>query len=260
MSASDSVVFDRAAEYYDSTRGFPPGEETSVADLFVRAGGLSETSRVLEIGVGTGRIALPLAARLGALVGIDLSRPMMLKLRGKQQAEPVWLAEGDALRLPLRDHAFDAAVAVHVFHLIPGWREALNELARILKHGAPLLLGWNDRRGEDPLDAIWREASGLNRETSGAVSWSKRETFLLDAGWGEATGRAVHMFKAQRSPQEFVEGIRNRRWSHCWKMTDEQLVTGLSAVQRYIEQTYSDPSLPVDMQALFVVRGYTAPG
>ena len=35
---SDSIAFDRAADYYDSTRGFPPGEDRAVAAMIARAG------------------------------------------------------------------------------------------------------------------------------------------------------------------------------------------------------------------------------
>jgi hypothetical protein len=44
-----SVVFDRAADYYDETRGFPPGEETGAAAQFAQAGNLTRQSRVLEV-------------------------------------------------------------------------------------------------------------------------------------------------------------------------------------------------------------------
>jgi ubiquinone/menaquinone biosynthesis C-methylase UbiE len=69
---SDSVVFDRAASFYDETRGFPPGEERSIAALISRVGHLGPDSRVFEIGIGTGRIALPLARHVRAVYGIDL--------------------------------------------------------------------------------------------------------------------------------------------------------------------------------------------
>src|SRR5690606_5862653 len=105
---SQSVSFDRAVEYYDHTRGFPPGIEPHIAALFVGAGGLSSQSRVLEIGVGTGRIALPLARHVGAYFGVDLSAGMLGKLRGKQQSEPIHVAQGDITQLPFAAASFDA--------------------------------------------------------------------------------------------------------------------------------------------------------
>src|SRR5262245_40719864 len=109
----NSIAFDRAADYYDETRGFPPGEEQTAAALISQTGGLTPASKVIEIGVGTGRIALPLARYVGAYFGVDISRPMMARLRAKQNGEPISLVEGDATRLPFASHSFDAAVAVH---------------------------------------------------------------------------------------------------------------------------------------------------
>ncbi len=130
---SVSVSFDRAADYYDATRGFPPGGEQAIAHLFTQAGGLSGGSLVLEIGVGTGRIALPLARHVRMLVGVDISRQMVNRLLAKRTDEPVYPVLADATRLPFADHLFDAAVAVHVFHLISAWQQALDELARVLR-------------------------------------------------------------------------------------------------------------------------------
>jgi hypothetical protein len=43
-----SIIFDRAVEYYDETRGFPPGQEIPAAALVARVGKMSAQSRVLE--------------------------------------------------------------------------------------------------------------------------------------------------------------------------------------------------------------------
>jgi len=56
--------FDRAADIYDQTRGFPPGVGDRVAAALVDFVGLKPDDRILEIGVGTGRIAKPLAVAL----------------------------------------------------------------------------------------------------------------------------------------------------------------------------------------------------
>ena len=127
------VGFDRAAEYYDATRGFPPGVEHRVADLIAETAALTPDACVLEVGVGTGRIARPLARRVRGVVGVDISGAMMKRLQAQRghAAETGWieLALADAARLPFPDDSFDAAIGVHVFHLIPNWREVLSELA-----------------------------------------------------------------------------------------------------------------------------------
>ncbi len=56
---------------------------------------LAEGGPALELGVGTGRIALPLSARGVPLHGIDISEPMLDELRKKPGAERVGLTVGD---------------------------------------------------------------------------------------------------------------------------------------------------------------------
>src|SRR5258707_8791595 len=181
---SGSVVFDRAAHYYDDTRGFPPGEEQHVAELISRVGGWNMDSRVLEIAIGTGRIALPLSRHVRAIYGVDLSRPMMERLRAKQSSEPIWLTEGDITRLPFKSGSLDGAVAVHVFHLVPDWQGALREVARVLRPGAVLVHAGN---GKTP--AYEGLSAAINAELpsyeQSVLSVFDREDdhFLIDTGW-----------------------------------------------------------------------------
>src|SRR4028118_2035049 len=137
-----SVVFDRAVAFYDRTRGLPPQAETSLAQVVGEDVPLAAGSKVLEIGVGTGRIALPLTRQHRyRYTGIDLSRNMMDVLRAKVSSEQISLVQGDVARLPFLAGTFDAVVAVHIFHLISGWQQAMDEVARVLRTGGVLLHG-----------------------------------------------------------------------------------------------------------------------
>jgi len=95
-----SVAFDRAAEYYDATRGLTP--EALAETVAVLSEELAGRGRCLEIGVGTGRIGLPLYRSGVAMIGLDLSRPMMSKLIEKAAGDPFPLVQGTATRLPFR--------------------------------------------------------------------------------------------------------------------------------------------------------------
>ena len=90
-----SVTFDRAAGYYDDSRGLDPEVEELVADRVEEAAG--PTGRLLELGVGTGRIALPLHRRGRQVVGVDLSLPMLERYRAKvTEARRVLVPRGAA--------------------------------------------------------------------------------------------------------------------------------------------------------------------
>jgi ubiquinone/menaquinone biosynthesis C-methylase UbiE len=256
---NESVAFDRAADYYDRTRGFPSGVEQDVAALIVRAGSLMAASHVLEVGIGTGRIALPVAPHVHAYYGIDLARPMLDRLLAKRTSEPVYPFQGDATRLPFADAAFDGVVAVHIFHLIPGWRDVLSEISRVLRPNALLLHGWNGRLLLDELQTVWQEATGEARETKGAIAPDARVSFLADNGWHEVGTVQTQHFTIQRSPQDFYNSMEQRYFSSTWRMTDEQVEQGLSAVRAHIAAHYEDPTKPEMLESSFNVQAYLPP-
>ncbi|WP_030861541.1 class I SAM-dependent DNA methyltransferase [Streptomyces sp. NRRL S-37] len=66
-----------------------------LADLAERVAKDTGEGRVLELGVGTGRVALPLAARGVDVTGIDASEEMLAQLRGKSGSDAVSLVHGD---------------------------------------------------------------------------------------------------------------------------------------------------------------------
>lgn len=258
---TDSVSFDRAAGYYDDTRGFPPGEETPIAALIAQAGNLSAASRVLEIGIGTGRIALPLAPHVGALLGVDLSRSMLNRLRAKQTTEPVEVMEGDATHLPFPAGSFDAVVAVHVFHLIGNWQGALREVARVLRPDGVLISGWNDNspRHEDVLWKVWNEIVKETALPNIGVPRDQFETFLPGQGWRQVGDTLIHPFLTRRSPQTFLNRLEQRTWSSCWRLPDDIVAQGVAAVREAMRQYQIDPHRVEALEVTFKIQAYRPP-
>jgi ubiquinone/menaquinone biosynthesis C-methylase UbiE len=258
-----SIAFDRAAEYYDETRGFPPGEESRIADLFRRAGGLTRASRVLEIGVGTGRIALPLAAHVRAITGIDLARPMLARLLAKRTVEPVFPLQGDATRLPFPRRAFDAIAACHVFHLIPDWQTALTEAARVLRPGGVLISGWNDSKRRDPgndvLWSAWESVAGAYTQRTAGVSREQLATFLPESGWQPVGEALTHTYTIVQTPQTFLDRLERRVWSSLWSLPDEVVAQGIAAVRAAMHEHGIDPQQPGAVAASFHVRAFAPP-
>lgn len=140
-----SIPFDRAASYYDATRGYTAGSAERIRDAIIAATAATPATTFLEIGVGTGRIALPFLAAGHRYVGVDLSRPMLQVLGAKLPAgAPLPLVEADITRLPVADGRVDVVIGVHILHLVGNWRAALREVRRALKpQGAQLLLAYD---------------------------------------------------------------------------------------------------------------------
>ncbi|GAA1767100.1 class I SAM-dependent DNA methyltransferase [Streptomonospora arabica] len=90
---ADHFGEDVAAAYDDpSDAMFQPRAVEATADVLHR---LAAGKAALELGIGTGRIALPLARRGVAVHGIDLSEAMVARLRAKPGSEAIGVTIGD---------------------------------------------------------------------------------------------------------------------------------------------------------------------
>jgi SAM-dependent methyltransferase len=252
-----SVVFDRAADFYDATRGFPPGVETDVAALIARAGGLGAASRLLEVGIGTGRVALPLAALVRDVTGVDLSTLMLRQLIAKRGARRVAVARADAVQLPFPADCFDAVLGVHFFHLVPRWREALAEVGRVLRRDAPLLVG-----ADDPLDAWARCREDLaTRDDVDHVGVPRGRffDFPLELGWRPLGERHRVAFARRIRPRQILERLANRSWSITWRMSDAQIERAVEELRPELIARFGDLDAEADVDGGFSVQGWLAP-
>jgi SAM-dependent methyltransferase len=98
-----------AARYDESSSEMFAREAVEPAVDFLAA--LAGDGRALELGIGTGRIALPLAGRGVEVHGIDLSRAMVARLREKPGGEGIPVAIGDFATTRV-DGAFSLAYLV----------------------------------------------------------------------------------------------------------------------------------------------------
>jgi SAM-dependent methyltransferase len=83
---------DVAARYDDDTVMFDPAVVDPAVDFLAELAG---DGAALELGIGTGRIALPLAGRGVRVCGIDLSGAMVARLRAKAGADDIDVTIGD---------------------------------------------------------------------------------------------------------------------------------------------------------------------
>jgi SAM-dependent methyltransferase len=94
MSGSDGVFDERVAVGYDESVAemFAADVVEPVVDFLAA---LARDGRALELGIGTGRIALPLAQRGVPVHGIELSTAMAARLRAKPGGDRIGVTIGD---------------------------------------------------------------------------------------------------------------------------------------------------------------------
>lgn len=103
---------------------------------------LDGRSKLLELGVGTGRLALPLAASGVAVTGLDASTAMLRQLVAKADGTDdanVVAAQGDMAALPFAPDCFDGVVIAYntLFNLSADGQQqfCLADAARVLRPG-----------------------------------------------------------------------------------------------------------------------------
>jgi SAM-dependent methyltransferase len=144
--ASDDVGFDattygeRFADVYDDWYG----DITDVVACTTALARLAGTRPVLELGVGTGRLAIPLAERGVEVVGVDSSPAMLVKLAAKPGSDRVEAVLGDMADPPLGDRRFGLVfVAFNTFFNLSSAAEqqrCLDAVARLLDDDARFVL------------------------------------------------------------------------------------------------------------------------
>jgi SAM-dependent methyltransferase len=94
VPGEDGYFDERVAARYDESSAdmFDPAVVEPVVDFLAELAG---EGRALELGIGTGRIALPLAAQGVPVYGIELSRAMVARLRAKPGGEEIGVTIGD---------------------------------------------------------------------------------------------------------------------------------------------------------------------
>jgi len=147
------LSFDRVATIYDETRSLAPRAMARLLAVLVDE---LHRKRVLEIGVGTGRYAVPLQKSGIHVVGVDISRPMIEFGLAKGLRDVVF-AEG--AHLPFGPRSFDVATTNHVLHLVANWREVFAEIARVTRETYFTVIERSQR-----VDSIQRDYDDLLRE------------------------------------------------------------------------------------------------
>jgi ubiquinone/menaquinone biosynthesis C-methylase UbiE len=246
-----SVAFDRAAGYYDESRGLCPEVQELVADRIEEAAGPG--ARLLEVGVGTGRIALPLHRRGRRVVGVDLSLPMLERYRAKAAAAglaPPPAVRADATRLPFPDACFDAVLEVHVLHLIPSWERALAEARRVLAPGGLLLHAGGSRleRGSgSPRDQVisrFEELAGASRTPRLAGATHEQVLGRLRAMGGRVEELEPVVWEEQETHAEALRWIDERVFSYHWRLPDEVWRSAAAQVRAELEAAHPDLDTP----------------
>lgn len=267
------VSFDRAAEYYDETRGYNAGSGERVRDAIVALAGAGAGTRFLELGVGTGRIALPFIRAGYDYTGVDISQAMMDRLVDKLAAEAspqrrYDLRQADITALPFADASFDVVIVVHVLHLVSDWRAAVREARRVLRPGGCLVIGYDQWQDMNiPGDTIVQTSTAQVRAQWEAIQrdlgqqaasrlqvrTSDNDLVAYCKSLGARTER-VRLAEVERvpvSPRAAAERLKARLYSSDWATPDDVHAEAARRLDEWFAREIGAPDEPVAQPGFF---------
>ena len=259
----------RVAHAYDRNRYHHPEVSgriaTAICDPVERA---FREPHLIEVGVGTGRIGMPVVARGFRFTGVDIDPEMMEVFRSKYSgvSRKVSLVTADAQALPFEAQSFHALIAVHVWHLVPDLEQGVSEAVRVLKPGGFLFEGWDAPVGvsaESEIQERWMEAirgygyaiqRGAHRS---ALESSKR--YLQSRGL-DSKESVIAKWEVLHSPLEVLEALAEGLFSFTRSVPVEVRFAAARDVKGFLLERYPDLETPLKTSWAFHLRTTRIPG
>ena len=223
---TERVDFSRIAPVYDRRRGASIGPE--VAAQLVELAGLESDSLVLDVGAGTGRVAIPLSNHC-RVIGIDVAHAMLITLRAKASGRPqgIPLAVADAMHQPFGGRLFDAIVFARLLYLLPSWQDTLFYALRVLKPAGYVLHEWgNGDAGEEWVQimemarVLFEQAGVSNPFHPGVRTEGEVDRFFCEHGL-VLKSRIEFEPDVRMTLAEFLEWIGTGECSFTWKLSPD---------------------------------------
>lgn len=242
------LSFDDLAAQFDDQRGLP-AEALRAFVAFVGDLVAGQTLAVIEPGVGTGRLALPLLSTGHRVTGVDISRPMLdtcaRKAASLRLDAGLTLLEGNATDLPVDDDAFDLGIFASLLYLIPDWEAVLDELARVVRPGG-WVVGIRERTVQDDALALWDrtwremvEATGYSHQAM--VPGDDELLASFRRRWGESRIQELTGWPFGQSVREAREGYGERLRGLYPEIDDDTWSSLIADFLDWTDDEFTDP-------------------
>ena len=223
-----TVDYDYHAGVYAGHRRVHPG----VVEALIADGPITATTRVLDVGCGTGNYAAVLSARTGCrFSGVEPSERM--RDRARDAASWDSLAEGTAERLPFAGGQFDLVMSTDVIHHV-GDRDAFfRDAMRVLVPGGRVVTvtdSHDDIPQRRPLSSHFPETVPIELQRYPAMSQLVAE--MTGAGFQDV--RLVHV--SHEYELYDIQSYRNKAFSSLLLLDDEAFARGLRRLEDELAQ------------------------
>jgi SAM-dependent methyltransferase len=234
------VDFSGNAQVYDNRHGALLSHHVALA----LTENLAPSSRILDIGAGTGRVSIALAQLGFDVIAIEPALPMLQSLRGKAGAIPIRCIAAEGSALPLRDHIAGAVVVARLLYLVPNWRALLDAVASVVtKHGL-IIHEWGNGTANEEWVVIREKARSLFEEAGvqpafhpGARTETEIDEHLNDLGFSR-----VERVPAGAGPMTSISGLlakmESGELSYIWNVPESARDACLPRLRAWVEERF----------------------
>ena len=246
--------YGQIAETYDAVRPLSEGILELWMTLISEGVGPRDRVEFLDLGCGTGRFSIPVAARLGySVTGADNSEEMLEKARNKEGGDRVKWSVEDATQLSHPNASFDVVFISHLLHHLDEPLGVVRECFRVLRPGGVILNRYGPMEDirDDPEHRFFLGSVEIDESRTPTVD--QVEEWFETAGFNEISTEVI----AQQTYRSAEERLRNAGLGCTSVLTlvdQSAFEEGLEAFRRYISDNPNDPWLLMDKIALTTGR------
>ena len=246
--------YGRIAAFYDRGRSLSEQNMEMWLALLLKYSGAGKGARVLDLGCGTGRFAIPMAGQLGFdMVGADSSPEMLAEAKVKDTVESVRWDVQDAQHLAYPDASFDAVFMSHLLHHVDSPPRVVSECWRVLRSPGVLLVRYGaiEQIRGDVEHTFFPEVLAIDEART--LSVPAVEDMLREAGFSDiVTEEVVHQTCETGAAR--LELARVRHTSVLTMISEQALEEGIRRLTAYVDSSPDDPWLLFDRMTLTVGR------
>ena len=233
--STPKVDYASIANTYDRGRSLSEAKEMLWLSLFKQHLGLDTTSRVLDIGCGTGRFSILIARQSQcAVVGLDPSPSMLAEAKAKCPNEAEWLlARAEAI--PFSDSLFDVCLASQVIHHFQDIHQAFVEMYRVLRYGGRLGIRYSSHAQLQTILDYRFFPSALLIDRERAPDIQAVRDLMRTVGFNVAKEHIVRQ-PLFESAEDYLKKLRLKYASVLSLISEEEYQKGLEEATVYLKE------------------------
>lgn len=209
---------------------------------------------VIDIGAGTGRVAIALASKGVQLIAVDPALPMLQTMQRKSGEGLVLAVAAEGTCLPFCSNMADAVVLARLLYLVADWRGVLREAKGVLRQGGILFHEWGNGDASEAWVQVREKARSLFQEAGvadpfhpGARSEGEVDSCLRDLGFHRR-----ERIEAGAGPTitlgDFLNKIQSGEFSYVWNVPKDVQDCCLPQLRCWCESKF-DLHQPASMPA-----------